>query len=424
MDLITKGKGGFGMLITIAGRNIWRNSRRTIMCISAVAIAVFFMIFAQSMMDGMIHSIEDVVQVFDTGHVSVVSKLFEDENEHYPVQYPVENGRDTRELIAEIQSFPEVRAVFPRISAFATLSDSIIKHAVLWGINIREETAFNTFNLAQKNDGIVEGRYPEPGSNECAIGKFMARKGGLHIGDRVQLKTMSAQFSDKFWNPEIVGIYEFSYGKYDEDVIMVSFDRLQKLLVLGNGTQQLLIYGHEDTQSGSIASQVKKIMDTPVVVKEWADNYWVAVMRSTMIVFFVVFLIFQIVASFLIINTVVMIIHERIKEIGMMASLGLSRGEIIMVFFFEAVILSIIGSLSGCVIGGVLTWIGSYYPFGMDVFSGSGIKEFPLASAVFLDFSPVTVLRGFCSGVVVASFCTFIPSTKCAFIEPVEALRR
>jgi putative ABC transport system permease protein len=424
MDHGVTGKGGFFMLITIAYRNIWRNPRRTIMCISAVALAVFFTIFMQSMINGMIKSIEDVVQIFDSGHVNIVSSSFKDEEEYYPVQYPVANGQNSGELIRDIKTIPGVVNVFPRITAYATLTDSVVKHAILWGINIEDEMSFNTFNLSDRSNGLVSGRFPEPGSNECAVGMYMAKKAGLHIGDRIQLKTMSAQFSDKFWSPEIVGVFEFNYGKYDEDVILVSFDRLQKLFVLGDGTQQLLIFADSARRSRDIVNSLKNSMTKDTVVQEWSDNYWVAFMRQSMIIFVIIMLIFQIVASFLIINTVLMVIHERIKEIGMMASLGLTRKEIVAVFFFEAFLLSIIGSLAGCGIGGILTGIGSHFPLGADLLAGSGIKEFPMASAVFLDFSPLTIFQGFLFGIVVTSICTFVPSTKCAFIEPVEALRR
>ena len=74
------------MLIRIAYRNIYRNARRTAFCISAVGVAVFFIIFYQAFIDGMTRSINDVVQIFETGHVRVVSSQYEKEYEYMPVQ--------------------------------------------------------------------------------------------------------------------------------------------------------------------------------------------------------------------------------------------------------------------------------------------------------------------------------------------------
>jgi putative ABC transport system permease protein len=416
----------FTTLVTIAWRNIKRNMRRTALCIVAVAIAVFFTIVMQAMMNGMIMGMENVVQVFDTGHVSIVSADFEAEKEYYPVQYPVADGRSAAELTQAVKAVPGVRAVFPRITAYATLQDSTKKHALLWGLDIDGEMAVNNFNLTDKSNGLVQGRFPAPDTNECAVGTVFAKKTGLSVGDKIPLKTVSAQFSDKMWAPIITGIYGFDYQKYDEDTILVDFGRLQRLLVLGDATQQLYVFAEKATQSEAVAQAVTGILGDggDDVIRDWHDNYFVALMRQNMVIFYLVYLVFIIVASFLIVNTVVMIIHERIKEIGMMGSLGMTRREIVQVFFFEALFLSVLGALAGCTAGGIVTFIGSWFPFDFNAMTGGGMKEFPISGTLYLDFSPSILAGGFVFGVVVASICTLIPSLKSAFVEPVEALRR
>ncbi|MDR1072249.1 MAG: ABC transporter permease, partial [Treponema sp.] len=70
-------QGGLGIIITIAFRNIFRNFRRTMFCVVAVAIAVFCIIFFSSFITGMLQSIYEVVQVFELGHVRAVSAQYE-----------------------------------------------------------------------------------------------------------------------------------------------------------------------------------------------------------------------------------------------------------------------------------------------------------------------------------------------------------
>ncbi|MCL2480027.1 MAG: ABC transporter permease, partial [Treponema sp.] len=316
-------KGGTGTLIKIAFSNIWRNMRRTTFCFAAVGIAVFFIVVYSSLIDGMTRSINDMVQIFELGHVRVVSARYEAENEYMPVQYPVADGKSWNEMANSIYKIPGVRAVLPRISSLATLQESTIKHAVLWGLSIEDEIQVNNFNLTNRNDGMIEGRWPESGANECAVGMVFSQKSGLTVGDRIPLKTISAQFSDKIWSPVITGIFNFDYIKFDEQYIIVDIERLQRLLVLDEGTQSLVIYCDNETLSGSVAASVQNLLGKDNVVAEWNDNYWVAVMKMVIPIYTIVFLVFLIVASFLIINTVVMIIHERIKEIGMMGSLGM-----------------------------------------------------------------------------------------------------
>jgi putative ABC transport system permease protein len=370
-----------------------------------------------------------VVRVFDTGHVSVVSSRYEAEKEYYPVQFPIgdsksEYGIPVAELERLAMSVKGVKAALPRITAFATLQDSTIKHALLWGVKVEAELALNNFNLTERSSGLVEGRFPEPDRNECAVGARMAEKAGLRIGDRLPLKTVSAQFSDKMWSPVITGIFQFDYLKYDEDVIIVDFARLQRLLVLGEGTQQLFIYAEDPSQSRAITRELTSLLGRETVVRNWRDNYFVAVMQQSTMIYMVVYLVFLIVASFLIVNTVVMIIHERIKEIGMMGSLGMTGREIVQVFFFEAVFLSVLGSLAGCTAGGIATWVFSFFPLDFNAMTGGGFKEFPMMGTISLAFDPAILLQGFIFGVAISSVCTLIPSLKSAFVEPVEALRR
>jgi len=134
--------------------------------------------------------------------------------------------------------------------------------------------------------------------------------------------------------------------------------------------------------------------------------------------------VFLVVASFLIINTVVMIIHERIKEIGMMGCLGMTRGEIVKVFFFESIFMAAIGAFTGVIVGGILAGIFSQNPIRMGDLYGNTFAEMPMSQSIFMAFSPVILIRSWVMGVVIASLFTLIPSLKSAFVEPVEALRR
>jgi putative ABC transport system permease protein len=417
-------QGGMATLIKIAFRNIWRNKRRTLFCFSAVGIAVFFIVIYTAMIDGMVKSINDLVQVFELGHVRVVSDQYEAEKEFLPVQYPIADGKSWKEIAASIKKINGVKEVFPRISTMATLQESTIKHAVLWGIDIKGEMAANNFNLTTKDDGLREGRWPAQNANECAVGYVFAQKSGLSVGDRIPLKTISAQFSDKIWSPVITGIFNFDFIRLDEQFIIVDFERLQRLLVLDEGTQSLVIFAEDERQSASIAAAAQNLLGEDTVVENWSDNYWVAVMKIATPAYTVIFMVFLIVASFLIINTVMMIIHERIKEIGMMGCLGMTRAEIVKVFFFESLFLAAIGALAGVIVGGLIAGIGQYFPIRMGDLYGNTFSEMPLSDSIFFQFSFAGLLKAWLMGVVIASLFTLIPSLKSAYVEPVEALRR
>jgi putative ABC transport system permease protein len=410
-----------GTLIKIAFRNIWRNGRRTAFCLSSVGLAVFVFVVLMAFDDGQTRNAYETVQIFMEGHVKVVSAAYEAENELMPVHYLVADGKDWEKMAADIHKIPGVRAVLPRISSMATLQEGTVRHAVLWGLNIQDEMNTNHFNLANRSDGLLEGRWPDANANECAIGVIFAQKTGLRIGDRVTLRTTSAQLSDRFWSPVITGIFDFDFNRFDEQYIIVEFERLQRLLVMDNGTQSLVVFADDERQSGFIAAAVQNLLGEDNVVTNWNESTWIAAININRVLYLIVYLVFLIVAGFLIINTMVMIINERIKEIGMMGCLGMTRAEIVKVFFFEAVFLAAIGALAGAILGGTLAGILTKFPF---VMHGNTLNHLPISNTIFFRFSIGRILQAWLMGVAVTSILTLIPSLKSAFFEPVEALRR
>ncbi|GHV81777.1 multidrug ABC transporter substrate-binding protein [Spirochaetia bacterium] len=418
-------QGGMLTFIKVAFRNIFRNGRRTAFCVVAVGVAVFFIAFYSGFINGMLNSMNETVQIFEIGHVQSVSAQYEAESELMPVQYPVAEGKSLAALTEQIRGIPGVKAVLPRIKAYATLQEASLKHATLWGIRMTEETEVNYFNLTDRGDGLLEGRYPAPLSNECAVGLRFAEKTGLKIGDRIPLKTVSAQFSDKLWSPTVTGIYRFDFTAADHDYIIVDFDRLQRLLVLDDASQQIIVYAENPEMSTRIASQMKGIMGSDDRIIRWQDQLWVAMMSGYKPLFTVIFLVFLVVACLLIVNTITMIIHERIKEIGMMGSLGMTRREIVMTFFFESLFLAIFGATVGVLFGGIITGILQNTPIRWTAMMGeSAVATMPLANTIFVDFSFPRLCQNWLMGVVVTSIFTLFPSIKSAFVEPVEALRR
>jgi putative ABC transport system permease protein len=119
-----------------------------------------------------------------------------------------------------------------------------------------------------------------------------------------------------------------------------------------------------------------------------------------------------------------MIINERVKEIGMMGSLGMTRREIVEVFFFEALFLSAIGAFAGVAAGGIVTGILQFFPIRMNEITGDTFTGMPINNTLFLHFSVLSLVQAWFMGVGVASVFTLFPSLKSAFVEPVEALRR
>jgi putative ABC transport system permease protein len=191
-------------------------------------------------------------------------------------------------------------------------------------------------------------------------------------------------------------------------------------LALGEGTQQIVVFLENENQSSYITSLAQNIFGNDIIATDWNDNYWVAVQKMNSWIYIIAYAVLLVVASFLIINTIIMVINERVKEIGMMGSLGMTRMEIVKVFFFEYLFLAGLGALCGVFLGGILIGILSNFPIRIGISSA----DMPMNNAVFFEFSFNRLLLAWVMGIIITSIATLIPSAKSAFIEPVEALRR
>jgi|GEM_PF-5158590 len=569
-------KGGFLYLLKIAYRNIFRNLRRSILCISAVSLAVFLIIFMMSYIEGMLDSAKRIAQTFESGHIKITTSNFEEKEDFLPLQYPINNYED---IIKKIKQISGIKYISSRILSFGTFTNSMVKHGYIAGVDFEEikNTAkdknqinkYAYYNYTKKSNGLVIGKLPDNNKNECMIGYRLAKKMEIipeildkyeflwlvdNLNDpkdaelfnktykfnkdkniyyldlfknnnwdfnngnkklskrklkqiqtnskedylklldiymnltitsipikigkyalilddifkidykkeefltiynfdnetgiynlrsdvdydkdyvlkffqsavtiRIPFKILSSQYSDKYYQPKLVGIFEYDYAIVDNNYVLIPFNKMQNLANLYDQTQCIYVFvdnlNKADVISKQIDDKINKNKD--LIIKDWEQFPFIAMFRQFEFIYYIIYAIFIIMASFLIINTVIMIIHERIKEIGMMGALGMDRAEIILVFFLEALLLSILGSLGGTLLGALSTGIASNFPISMDTLTGG--VDFPVSSTIFIKFSILILLKGFLFGTILTSFCTIFPSLKSAFIEPVEALRR
>lgn len=419
-------RGGLLELLRIAYRNIHRNRRRSALCIAAIAMSVLFIIAMAAFMDGMLESLRNQVTTFETGHILITSREYERKSLFMPLQYPIEiSGLDLSALLARIEATRGVRAAFPRIRTRVTLLNSVVKDAELWGIDMATELPYNTFNLRNKNanDCLVAGRYPGGIANECAIGFRLAKRMGIEIGDKVQLRLVSSQFSNKYYFPVVVGMVDFDIARLDKNIIVLPFAKAQRLAGLEGTTQGVYVYANSRNDAGAIATLLGQTLPgrATLSIKPYTRHPYMLLIDMSNVMMGIIYITFMVVASFLIINTVIMVIHERIKEIGMMAALGMNRKEIVEVFFFESLFLSAIGSVVGCGAGAIVTYLLSRMPFDI----GSIVEDtMAMNDTLFVSFSPAILAQGLAYGLGVSALCTILPSLKSAFVKPVEALRR
>jgi putative ABC transport system permease protein len=403
----------------IAFRNIKRNKRRSILSGSAIAVATMMIVLMFSMINGMLIDIEWNVTSYVTGHVRVRNIEY-DKNEMFNPLHLNISGAEQR--IREIDAIPEVSIVAPRITFPGMVyrgEDSYKMQGV--GVDFTKELEFQ--NLAEH---VVKGRIPEAGRNEVLMGFGLADNMGLSIGDKFTVLTNTVYRGSNGMTFTVVGLVNFVISGMNTTTFMAPIDRVQRLVKANDAVTELLIKIPDGDNTKTAAAAVQAVLDrdgsSELIAKPFQElSFTYSWIELAQRIYDVMALVFFILASSVIINTTMMVIFERMKEIGTIGAMGMTGGEIQKLFFLEAFYIGLIGALAGVILG-----IGLTIPFsitGIDLSSAMEGIDFDISNIIYPRLSLRSTLFVYIYSVAISSLATILPTRKAAHIEPVEALR-
>jgi putative ABC transport system permease protein len=421
------------MILLTASRNISRNRKRSILSISAIALAVALICFMKSYVDGLMGDVARNVFIYETGHIKIIHKDYEREKKLMPLDLAI--GNETSgygEVTEQVRQIPDVEAVLPR-TRFGVLIDTKdrLKNAMGMAVDLRAERD----NLALEKriiDGRIFREWAEgPGGfvAEIVVGKLLAADLGIKPGDRVTMMTRTAEEGLGHMTFTVAGIASFGTAQMDKAYFFLPLSTAAKFLRTEGQVTEILVLLKDRNQSRAIAAKINQLFisrsDKPYTAVAWErqdDGQYYTLITAGSKTYTVIYIVFLVLASLVIINTTMMTVLERIREIGTIAALGMRGREIVRLFFAEAVILSVIGSFFGVLVGGSFAFWLSRVGIDFAKLSGGGV-DLQVSEIVHTAFGPGLLIFSFIFGVVVASVCAWFPATRAARIEPVEAMR-
>jgi putative ABC transport system permease protein len=410
-------------LSTIAFRNISRNRRRSLLCIIAIAVAAMTIVVLFSLLAGMKADIAWNVQSFFTGQVRVRHKDFDEKEMLNPLHLRLETWRD---LLRKIDGLEEETAAAPRIPFPAFLEpptvsdpDGLNTTAMGVGVDFQREMEF------QKLDRYIrEGRAPRTGEFEILLGASLARKLGKRVGDSVTLMTTTMRRGPNAATFTVSGIAAFNVAAMNESYFYIPLDRAQHILKMGDSVTEILVKFEERVPDRKAKELIAGIIgpEDNAVARDWYElNLMVRWIEIAGISYNFMALIFFVLAGTVIANSIMMIIYERMREIGTIGALGMEGGEIVRLFFLEAFYMGLIGTAAGVLVGIALTAVLGVT--GIDLSSGMQGVDFDISNIIYPRLNLKSTLLVFVYSMVISSVASLIPTRRAARIEPVEALR-
>jgi ABC-type lipoprotein release transport system permease subunit len=400
----------------MAWRNIWRNPVRSLVIITSVILGLVAGIFVLGLYDGMLHDRTRTVIDTEVAHLQIHHPKFK---EDYEANFTIS---DIDKLLNEIKSIKEVAYVTSRSIALGMLATGSGSSGIqIIGVEPQRED-----QVSRLNSKLVQGDGFSPQKkNQALIGRKLADKMKLKLGNKIVIT-----FTDR--NNEIVsgafriaGIYQTINARLEERDVYVNQIDMNRLLGLENECHEIAILLKQDELLEPGHTSVQGLAPN-TLVETWKDiSAETRLMIETTDQYSIIFIcIIMLALMFGIINTMLMAILERTREIGMLVALGMNKFRLFALVLWETIILT----LAGVPVGYLLSWliVGYFHQQGIDIssFSGAAMSGFGFSSIIHPDFPWTKLATVFYIVAGTALFASLFPSYKALRLEPVEAMRQ
>ena len=417
-----------GYLVKLAFKNIFRHKLRTIVSISAIIVAIIVVVFARGLINGMINSTYSDYFQYQSGHVRVINEEYEQKERLLSLNHTVsgfseEEGLQT--MVDEFSNINGVKRVLPRLKfgAIVSTGDELVE-MMGWGVEPQRELEFT--DLA---NNLAEGRMVEKGKREVVMGDSLLEDLNKEVGEKVTIVYNTAFSSLKGATFKIVGKVDSNLKLLDEKLFYLPLDIAQRQLYLDGQTTEILFELEDQTLAGETDKKINELLASKGVADKYKVINWregggiIAFFDLAKNIYNIIYIFIVGLASFVVINTLIMIVKERTQEIGMMSSLGLKKTAILKLFIYEGTAMGVIGSFIGAILGGIITKVLS--TTGLDftqAFEGMG-EELIMSTIIYPEHSISNLIFAFFLGVVIVSLASIIPARRAANLEPTDALR-
>jgi ABC-type lipoprotein release transport system permease subunit len=402
----------------LAWRNLWRQKRRSLITASAMAVGVALSMSLICINDGTYQKFFEVMVEGNLGHIQV----------HHP-DYPgkrsphdtIENGS---EVLASIRGTEGVKHVSVRAHGAGLLgSDVRSEGAQLVGIDPEAEAA-----VTKLNQQVKQGEYLDPAApGEILIGQGLFDTLEIELGGTLVAMTQASDGSIGNALYTVRGTFETGSVGMDRGGAYMLLTDLQELLVLKDSVHELtIVLDNGDAMDDYVADLSQQ--HPTLLVRSWEE---VSPQTATMlasqdaIAFITLFLVFFI-AAFGVVNTMLVSVFERTRELGVMRAMGVSPRQLVGVVVLESLWLGTISGVAGVLLGlGLdlyLVQVGLDFSASIpDGFDFNGVRLEPVLRGVI---RPTPILLTVFFLVAVSVLAALWPALRAALIRPIDAIRQ
>ena len=336
--------------------------------------------------------------------------------------------RNWQPLLESAREVPGVIAASPFVLTNVSIRrQDYAQPADLYGIDTTATADAVTDMEAEIRSGAYSLATPASGLPAVLVGSGLAVRQQLFTGDTLLVVSMENLRPDMFGGLaptlrqfEVTGTFTTGMYEYDNKNLYTTMEAAQDLL----GLQSTVISGlgvrtDDPDDATAIGEALQERLGYPYYVESWitTNKALFSALKLEKIAMGLILFLIVLVAAFNIVSTLVMVVADRTREIGILKAMGMTSGGILRVFVLQGAWIGLIGTALGATFGVVVCWV-------LDTYE---IIQIP-ADVYFVDRLPVSleaqdVILIVAASVIVAFAATVYPALQAARLQPVEAIR-
>ena len=404
-----------GIFLNLAWRNIWRNKRRSLISIASVLLAVVVALLMRSMQIGSYNHMIKNIASFHTGYLQVQApEYFEKQS----VNYSFKESASLKRFIDE----NEHTTVFaPRLESFALVSGGELTDVgMIIGIDPDLENGLSSLETR-----LVKGEFLSNSDHKIMLAEGLADHLKLTVGDTVVILGQGYHDIMAAGKYNIKGIIKFPMPELNNLIAYLPLKEAQILLGADDRLTSMAIMIDNQKYLNQTAQMIQNNLGRSYKVMTWEEMLPEVVqgIETDNAGGIIMLAVLYVIIGFGILGTILMMTLERIREFGMLLSVGMKRGYLRSVIIAESIFLSLVGVLSGVVVSFPILIYLYFNPIQLtgelaESISSYGyepILPFSLAPSIFLN-QGLTVL-------ILALIASIYPVWKINQLNPVDAMR-
>ena len=405
--------------LKMAWRNIWRNSRRTLLTIAAIAFASMLLVFMLSFQLGCYETMINTSVKISTGHLQVQAKGYlEDKKMRLVI-------KDPDQVASVLETIDGIDSYTFRANGFSLVSsDKRTYGVVVTGIDPEREAAVSTIKSL-----IRKGRYLNADDTYAVlIGEHLSRNLKVDIDDELTILGQGRDGSIAAAVLTVTGIFDSGLDEFDRNIILMGLAGFQEVFSMGKSVHEAIIMADSLRDVAMVKQEIQNHFstagdDTKLAVPDWMEIMPGLLQGIQMDLFsgIMMYIILIVVVAFSIFNTFLMAIFERTREFGVMMAIGTTPSRITKLVMFESICMTLVGILLGILGGSLITLYFQKYGISIagteDIFKEYGIPDrlYPRLSLISSTAGPLVVF-------LITFVSSVFPALKIRKLKPVDAM--